>query len=102
MTIQILKDKPIKTFDDFLQKYHFEEISRAEFNLLKNRRKPLRRFLGTKLYGYRTDSRLTGITTIYFFEVNTKAYRTELQGALTMLWNDMLSLIEEGKFHTQA
>lgn len=102
MAVQILKEIPIQTFEDFIQKYHFEEISRAEFNLLKNRRRPLRRFLGTALYGYRTDSRITGITTIYFFAINTKAYRTELQGALTLLWNDMLTLIENEKFYTNA
>lgn len=102
MTVQILKEIPIQTFENFIQKYHFEEISRAEFNLLKKHRRPLRRFFETALYGYRTDSRITGITTIYFFEIHTKAYRTELQGALTLLWNDMLTLIKNKKFYPNA
>lgn len=102
MTIPIIRDKPVKTFTDFLKKYNFKEIDRETFNLLKSRRRPLRSRLGTKLYGYRMDSRLSGTTSLYFFEVSTKTYKTELKGALPMIWDDMLVLMEEGRFHTDA
>lgn len=67
MTVQILKeDAQIKSFDEFLKKYQFREISYEEFKMLTEKRRPLRKHEGIKLYGYRMDSRLTGIAMRYF------------------------------------
>ena len=44
MTVQILKeDAQIKSFDEFLKKYQFREISYEEFKMLTEKRRPLRK-----------------------------------------------------------
>lgn len=101
MTVQILKeDAQIKSFDEFLKKYQFREISYEEFKMLTEKRRPLRKHEGIKLYGYRMDSRLTGIAMRYFFLAGTKAYIATLaSGSTNILFEDLKVLWSAQNVH---
>lgn len=103
MTVRILRDAPVESFPDFLGKYHFQEIPLIEFRLLKGTRRPLRTRDGFQLYGFRTDSRLTGTGTTYFFRLGTKFYKSSIgNGSTNILWSGLMSLYESGRLYAET
>ena len=100
MKPRIIKETPVKTFEEFIEKYKFKEIPRQQF-ISMDRKRPLRKLGEIKLYGYRSQGGIEGILTTYYFEINTKAFMNVVSaGSLNMIWNDIVRLRKEGKFVT--
>ena len=99
MTVKIIKKTPIESINDFLSEYYFHEISYEEFRMLTKDRRPLRRYKGFKLYGYRSDSKLTGTVTTYFFMIICHAFKSTLAaGSTDILFEELKTLLEANDF----
>lgn len=102
MTVRIIKPKPIQTCEDFLEEFQFKEIPYQEFKILTKKLRPLRQHTGTKLYGFRSDSRIKGISTTYLIMINTKTFKTTLAaGATNIIWQEITKLKETGKWYVK-
>ena len=92
MTIRIIKEKDVKSFNDYLKKYCFQEIPHTYFKMLAKQYRPLRKYKEIKLYGYRIDG-MKGVRTVYFFEAGRKAYWATLSaGSTKFLMEDIKEL----------
>lgn len=95
MKIKIIKPAPIKSLDNFLTEYHFQKIPYEEFNIQTENRHPLRQHKNFTLYGYQSDSRLTGINTTYFLQIQDHTYKSTLSpGSTKILFNELKNLLE--------